>query len=85
MAASPTTAPLAITLLLGSGVVAPSLLALVFANHSNRGDLLIRTKGLAARPLPRFCRLLIPRLGPLGAAIADRRERHPRSSSACSP
>jgi O-antigen/teichoic acid export membrane protein len=62
--------PLAITLLLGSAAVAPSLLALVFANHSNRGDLLVRTKGLQLVVFLLLCVVLIPRLGPLGAAIA---------------
>ena len=62
--------PLAITLLLGSAAVAPSLLALVFANHSNRGDLLVRTKGLQLVVFLLLCLVLIPRYGPLGAAIA---------------
>lgn len=62
--------PLAITLLLGSAAVAPSLLALVFANHSNRGDLLVRTKGLQLVVFLLLCIVLIPRLGPLGAAVA---------------
>ncbi|WP_445216627.1 hypothetical protein ACKWRH_31130 [Bradyrhizobium sp. Pa8] len=66
----PNDAPLAITLLLGSAVVAPSLMAFVFANHSNRGDLLIRTKGLQLIAFLILSVLLIPRLGPLGAAIA---------------
>lgn len=62
--------PLAVTLLLGSAVVAPSLLALVFANHSNRGELLIRTKGLQLVVFLVLSIVLIPRLGPLGAALA---------------
>jgi O-antigen/teichoic acid export membrane protein len=62
--------PLAVTLLLGSAVVAPSLLALVFANHSNRGELLIRTKGLQLVVFLVLSFVLIPRCGPLGAAIA---------------
>ncbi|QQN62750.1 hypothetical protein JIR23_24785 [Bradyrhizobium diazoefficiens] len=62
--------PLAVTLLLGSAAVAPSLLALVFANHSNRGDLLIRTKGLQLVVFLVLSFVLIPRLGPLGAALA---------------
>ena len=37
---------LAIVLLLGASAVAPSILALGFASYSNRGDLLVRTKGL---------------------------------------
>ena len=62
--------PLAVTLLLGSAAVAPSLLALGFANYSNRGDLLIRTKGLQLVAFLALSFLLIPLLGPLGAAIA---------------
>ena len=62
--------PLAVTLLLGSAAVAPSLLALVFANHSNRGELLIRTKGLQLVVFLLLSVVLIPRLGPLGAALA---------------
>ncbi|TPQ36247.1 hypothetical protein C2U70_12895 [Bradyrhizobium guangdongense] len=61
---------LTVTLLLGSAVVAPSLMAFVFANHSNRGDLLVRTKGLQLIAFLILSALLIPRLGPLGAAIA---------------
>ncbi len=37
---------LAITLLVGTAAIAPSILALSYANYSNRGDLLVRTKGL---------------------------------------
>ena len=66
----PYDAPLTITLLLGSAAVAPSLLALVFANHSNRGDLLIRTKGLQLVVFLALSFVLIPPLGPLGAALA---------------
>jgi len=62
--------PLAVTLLLGSAAVAPSLLALVFANHSDRGDLLIRTKGLQLVVFLVLSFVLIPRCGPLGAAFA---------------
>ncbi|MGY3234764.1 O-antigen/teichoic acid export membrane protein [Bradyrhizobium sp. USDA 4448] len=62
--------PLAVTLLLGSAAVAPSLLALVFASHSNRGELLIRTKGLQLVVFLALSFALIPRLGPLGAAFA---------------
>lgn len=66
----PYDAPLTVTLLLGSAAVAPSLLALGFANHSNRGDLLIRTKGLQLAVFLVLSFILIPRLGPLGAALA---------------
>lgn len=66
----PNDSALAITLLLGSAVVAPSLMAFVFANHSDRGDLLVRTKGMQLIAFLILSALLIPRLGPLGAAIA---------------
>lgn len=62
--------PLAVTLLLGSAIAAPSLLALAFANHSNRVDLLVRTKGLQLVVFLVLSLLMIPRHGPLGAAIA---------------
>ncbi|MGL9620832.1 hypothetical protein QRQ56_22720 [Bradyrhizobium sp. U531] len=62
--------PLTVTMLLGSAVVAPSLLALGFANHSNRSDLLLRTKGLQLVVFLVLSFILIPRLGPLGAALA---------------
>ncbi len=66
----PNDAALTVTLLIGSAVVAPSLMAFVFANHSNRGDLLVRTKGVQLITFLILSALLIPRLGPLGAAIA---------------
>ncbi|KYG98546.1 hypothetical protein [Bradyrhizobium sp. DOA1] len=66
----PNNATLAITLLFGSAIIAPSLMAFVFANHSNRGDLLVRTKGLQLIAFLILSGLLIPRFGPLGAAIA---------------
>ncbi|MGY8683054.1 hypothetical protein Q2941_35565 [Bradyrhizobium sp. UFLA05-153] len=66
----PNDAALTVTLLIGSAVVAPSLMAFVFANHSNRGELLVRTKGLQLMAFLVLSALLIPRLGPLGAAIA---------------
>jgi O-antigen/teichoic acid export membrane protein len=61
---------LAITLLIGTGVVAPSILALGYANYSNRGDLLVRTKGLQLAVFLALSILLIRPVGPLGAAIA---------------
>lgn len=66
----PYDAPLAHTLLLGSAAVAPSLLALAFANHSNRGVLLVRTKGLQLVVFLVLSIVLVRLLGPLGAAIA---------------
>jgi O-antigen/teichoic acid export membrane protein len=62
--------PLAVTLLLGSAAVAPSMMALVLASHSDRGELLIRTKGLQLASFLLLSLVLIPRLGPLGAALA---------------
>ena len=61
---------LAITLLIGTSAIAPSILALVYANYSNRGDLLVRTKGLQLAVFLMLSALLIQPLGPLGAAIA---------------
>ena len=61
---------LAITLLIGTGAVAPSILALGYANYSNRGQLLVRTKGLQLAVFLVLSVLLIQRIGPLGAAIA---------------
>jgi O-antigen/teichoic acid export membrane protein len=61
---------LAITLLIGASAVAPSILALGYANYSNRGDLLVRTKGLQLAVFLTLSVLLIHPMGPLGAAIA---------------
>jgi O-antigen/teichoic acid export membrane protein len=61
---------LAITLLVGTSAVAPSILALGYANYSNRGDLLVRTKGLQLAVFLTLSVLLIPPMGPLGAAVA---------------
>jgi O-antigen/teichoic acid export membrane protein len=61
---------LAVTLLIGTGVAAPSILALGYANYSNRGDLLVRTKGLQLAVFLVLSVLLIRPMGPLGAAVA---------------
>ena len=61
---------LANTVLIGTAVAAPAILALSFANYSNRGDLLVRSKGLQFVVFLVLSLLLIPQLGPLGAAIA---------------
>jgi O-antigen/teichoic acid export membrane protein len=61
---------LTVTLLLGTSVVAPSILALAYANYSNRGNLLVRTKGLQLVVFLILSMSLIPPMGPLGAAIA---------------
>jgi O-antigen/teichoic acid export membrane protein len=61
---------LAITLLIGTGAIAPSILALGYANYSNRGKLLVRTKGLQLIVFLVLSFVLMPSMGPLGAAIA---------------
>jgi O-antigen/teichoic acid export membrane protein len=61
---------LAIILIIGTGLVAPSILALGYANYSDRGDLLVRTKGVQLVVFLALSGLLIPPMGPLGAAIA---------------
>ena len=49
---------------------APAILALSYANYSNRGPLLLWTKSLQLVLFLVLSIVLIPRLGPLGAAIA---------------
>src|SRR6202035_5180460 len=61
---------LTITLLIGASAVAPAILALNSANYSNQGDLLVRTKGLQLAVFLILSVILIPPMGPLGAAIA---------------
>jgi O-antigen/teichoic acid export membrane protein len=61
---------LTITLLIGTSVIAPSILALGYANYSNRGNLLVRTKGLQLAVFFTLSLILIPSMGPLGAAVA---------------
>jgi len=61
---------LAITLLIGTGAIAPSILSLSYANYSNRGDLLVRTKGLQLAIFLGLSVLLIRPFGPIGAAFA---------------
>ena len=68
--AIPYDATLTITLLLGTCVTAPAILALSYANYSNRGTLLLWTKSTQLAIFLILSVLLIPRLGPLGAAIA---------------
>jgi len=60
----------AVTLLLGMCAGAPAVLALSYANYSNRGPLLLWTKSLQLAIFLVLSIVLIPRLGPLGAAIA---------------
>jgi O-antigen/teichoic acid export membrane protein len=61
---------LTITLLLGTSAIAPSILALGYANYTNRGGLLVRTKGLQLAVFLVLSVVLIPPMGPLGAAVA---------------
>jgi O-antigen/teichoic acid export membrane protein len=61
---------LAMTLLIGTSAIAPAILALNYASYSNRGDLLVRAKGLQLVVFLILSLLLIPALGPLGAAVA---------------
>lgn len=68
--AIPYDSSLAIILLIGTSVMAPSILALGYANYSNQGNLLVRTKGLQLAVFLMLSVLLIPFAGPLGAAIA---------------
>jgi O-antigen/teichoic acid export membrane protein len=68
--AIPYDSALAITLLLGMCVGAPAILALSYANYSNRGPLLLWTKSLQLALFLLLSIVLIPRLGSLGAAIA---------------
>ena len=63
-------ATLAIVLLLGTCVAAPAILALSYANYSNRGPLLLWTKSLQVAIFLLLSLALIPAMGPLGAAIA---------------
>lgn len=66
----PYNAALTFVLLIGAGLVAPSLLALGFAGYSNQGELLARSKGLQLAVFLVLSLLLIRPMGPLGAAIA---------------
>ena len=61
---------LTMTLLIGTSVIAPSILALGYANYSNRGKLVARTKGLQLAVFLILSVVLIRIMGPLGAAIA---------------
>jgi O-antigen/teichoic acid export membrane protein len=61
---------LTVILLVGTAAAAPSILALNYANYSNRGDLLVRTKGLQLVIFLVLSAVLIPSTGLIGAAIA---------------
>ena len=58
------------TLLIGTALAAPSILALSYANYSDRGTLLVWAKSLQFAVFLGLSLVLIPMLGPLGAAIA---------------
>ncbi|WP_456704680.1 hypothetical protein [Bradyrhizobium sp. USDA 4449] len=61
---------LTIMLLSGAAAVAPAVVASSYANYSNRASLLLRTKGVQLAVFLALSLLLVPPLGPLGAAIA---------------
>jgi O-antigen/teichoic acid export membrane protein len=63
-------ATLSIALLIGTCVATPALLAMSYASYSNRGPLLLRAKSAQLVLFVVLALLLIPRFGPLGAAIA---------------
>jgi O-antigen/teichoic acid export membrane protein len=61
---------LAAILLLGMCIGAPAIMALSYANYSNRGTLLLWSKSLQLVIFLLLSVVLIPRMGPLGAAVA---------------
>jgi O-antigen/teichoic acid export membrane protein len=68
--AIPYDATLSIALLIGTCVATPALLAMSYANYSNRGPLLLRAKTIQLVLFLALALLLIPLYGPLGAAVA---------------
>ena len=68
--AIPYDAHLTFTLLVGTGIAAPALLALGYCYCSNRGELLARVKAVQLALFLVLSLLLTPQLGPLGMAIA---------------
>jgi O-antigen/teichoic acid export membrane protein len=68
--AIPYDATLSVALLVGTCVTTPALLAMSYANYSNRGPLLLRAKSAQLVLFVVLALLLISRFGPLGAAIA---------------
>jgi len=68
--AIPYDATLSVTLLIGTCVATPALLAMGYASYSNRGPLLLRAKSAQLALFVVLALPLIPRFGPLGAAIA---------------
>lgn len=61
---------LTMILLLGTSVAAPSIVALSYANYTDRGPLLALTKGLQLATFLLLSFILIPRMDALGAALA---------------
>jgi O-antigen/teichoic acid export membrane protein len=66
----PYDARLTFTLLIGTGIAAPAMLALGYCYCSDRGRLLARVKAAQLTVFLVLALLLTPRLGPLGMAIA---------------
>jgi O-antigen/teichoic acid export membrane protein len=62
--------PLTITLLIGTAVAAPAILAASYANYSDRGKLLASTKSLQLAVFMILSVVLVSRLGALGVALA---------------
>jgi O-antigen/teichoic acid export membrane protein len=62
--------PLTVTLLIGTAVVAPAILAASYASYSDRGKLLALSKSLQLVVFLILSVVLIPWLGPLGVALA---------------
>jgi O-antigen/teichoic acid export membrane protein len=62
--------PLTVTLLIGTAVAAPAILAASYANYSDRGKLLASTKSLQLLVFIILSVCVIPWLGPLGVALA---------------
>lgn len=61
---------LTLTLLIGTAVAAPSILAASYASYSNRGKLLASSKSLQLVMFLILSFMLVPWLGPLGVALA---------------
>jgi len=68
--AIPYDAHLTFTLLVGTGIAAPAMLALGYSYCSNRGALLARVKTVQLVLFLLLSLLLTPQFGPLGMAIA---------------
>jgi O-antigen/teichoic acid export membrane protein len=66
----PYDAPLALTLMIGTTIVAPAILAASYASYSDRGKLLASAKSLQLALFLVLSIVLLPWLGPLGIAFA---------------